>query len=134
MRNRTDAKTTYAVTDRRLLCGVGDQRKAIREVVLTHLEGAEVLLAHYGPAQRTLLADLAGHVAVRGKRKIRRVAGTILARGESAIYRGTGWKSCSSDPGGRTVARSEEAIVFKHECLCCLAWITIYSRKCKLFS
>jgi hypothetical protein len=39
MRNRTDAKTTYAVTDRRLLCAVGDQRKAIREVVLTHLEG-----------------------------------------------------------------------------------------------
>lgn len=42
MKCHADARTTYGVTDRRLLCAVGDQRKSIRAVALTHLAGAEV--------------------------------------------------------------------------------------------
>jgi hypothetical protein len=46
--NRADAETFYAVTDRRLLCAVGEQRLGIREVALSRLEGAFVSPAHHG--------------------------------------------------------------------------------------
>jgi hypothetical protein len=47
--NRADAETVYAVTDRRLLCAVGEQRSGIREVALSRLEGAFVSPAQHGP-------------------------------------------------------------------------------------
>ncbi len=41
-RSRSDAKTAYAVTNRRLLCAVGDQRDGVRGAALKHLDVPEI--------------------------------------------------------------------------------------------
>jgi len=95
----------------RLLCAVGDRRKTIRAVALAHLAGAEVrptrcgsALVTYGPMgavqfpQRIPVADFATHVVVCRKRKIRRLAWTMLACGKFGVRRWTDWKSNRIEP------------------------------------